>query len=137
MVYFKVEKTPEDPSKIAMELAEALQSQFLHESEIRHYTTQIELERGKLRELTNLIFEVRKRRADGYVSTSRMDPWAEYDLTMLEEERSGTKQRALKYGKIVKEQQGLLRKHTNNLPRIRARLKVANEKAKEQTSGRS
>lgn len=129
MVILKVEKTPEDPAKVAMELAEAMQSQFLHEGEIRHYTILVEQERVSLRALTQLIFDVRERRKSAYVAKRRMDPWAEYDLDSLEAERVETKTRATKYADIIKEQQHLLRKHTTNIPRIRARLTTANAEA--------
>lgn len=126
-IHFNVENTPEDPSKVALELAEAMQSEMLHKGEIQHYEVKVTAERSKFRDLGNLIFEVRKKRREGYVAVSRMDPWAEYDLDLLEADRLGCKNRIKQYNDIIKTQQSLLRKHKNNIPKIKKRLATANK----------
>lgn len=137
MVYFKIEEAHEDPSQVAMELAEAMQSISLMEADIRHYTTQIEQERSRVRELNALVFDIRKKRAEGYVPKGRMDPYATYDLKAIEQDLKDSKDRAKTYGEIIKTQQQVIQKHQNNIPKIRARLQVANKakKAAQKKSG--
>ena len=129
-ILLKVSVTPEDPSEVALELAEAMQSEITYEAEIRHYKRQIEQERMKLRDLMSLQIEVGKKREEGYTSTRRMDPWAEYDLDKIEDDLQDCKNRASKYGEIIKEQQQFLQDIKNKIPRIRARLNTAKEAAK-------
>lgn len=86
---------PEDsPSRLAFELAEALNTVSERRNDCELFKTSAAAERTKASQMQDVIFQLKERRRNNVVSTSRMDPLNEYDLDSCEAEFALLKARA-------------------------------------------
>lgn len=141
VVRLLVEVAPEDPAQLAMELAEALQSEALYGADARTYDAQAAAERASVQSLMQVEIDVRERRRrerDGEVfKRRRMDPMAEYDLDAIKAEVQGSKDRVQKYAKIANEQRAKAAESKAKIPGLQRRIHVARETIRERANRRT
>jgi len=92
----RVDREPEDPRKLAVQLAEALQGAADNKSEAETLRSAAKAERSKAMSTRDTMVRVReyRRSTPPDAPRRRMDPMAEYDLSAMETERQQQTARA-------------------------------------------
>jgi hypothetical protein len=99
-VVFHVEREPDDPRRLAADMAEAIQTAEDHQVDANAFAAASKAERDKALERRAMIKRVEEHRSSG-APVRRMDPMAEYDLNVMAAERDAFFARADEFRKIA------------------------------------
>jgi predicted HTH domain antitoxin len=129
IIGFKVEeyRQEEDPSWLALRLAEALHTHGQHLADADALRRSVSNEREKAQNMQLLIAKLKTRASQGNVSFSRMDPLVSYNLETCEAELDQYKLR-------IKEFQEEVNKHLVDANACQVEAKHLQRKIRELTS---
>lgn len=125
-IELRVETDPEDPGQLALQLADALNQASTKQADADAFDAAANAEMAKTRSLVDLIFQLRERRRAGITSTSRMDPWASYDVEAMEAQLSEARSNAKEFRKQSTAYKAEAERCRSQARSLQTRLQVAN-----------
>lgn len=125
VVRLEVSVDPEDPSRLALELAEAIASALQYADDGRAMAAQALCERGKAVAHVALAARVREYRSRPQTQRRRMDPMATYDLTTIDDEVEALRARADQLDKLAAEADRKADECRRKVPELQQRIKQA------------
>lgn len=132
MIKFVIEEyhKEEDPAFLAMCLAEALHNASVAQTDYESFRASANAEKQKANSLNHIIFQLKERNRSGFISTSRMDPLASYNLDDCVSQLNKIKERVIEF--TNKSNEALIAAETarRESKRLQIELKRLNMKAR-------
>lgn len=136
IIGLKIEKhrQEDDPSWLAIQLAEQLHGASLAEGDAQSFGTSALSERQKALQLQHIIFQLEEREKHGTpAAVSRMDPLNTYDLEMCKTELSDIKARAIEFDQKANELSAQAKKYRIAADKYQRLIRQAHAKKRQQS----
>jgi hypothetical protein len=126
VVRLEVSITPEDPAKLAMQLAAAYEGALAGDAEAAAFDQQAVVEDAKATQLVELLDKLREYRSRPAPAGRRMDPMATYDVEALKDEIAVLCERAHDLRMRAAAARDVARKCRADVPMLQEKIARAN-----------